>query len=194
METTDNTLLEMQQQLKQMKSKLDNQKILNDSMLRHSYKRGLNRMRIKSNVPIIAGAAVILLIPMVASQLGLSIYFVIFTLVMMLVCVIATILTNQHLPRMDKDLVTATKELTKFKKIHADWIKYSFPLLGVWLIWLVIESFKSNEMSSEMRIGFICGIAFGLVIGLALGLKNRRDILEGADELMGQIDNIVNNG
>ena len=45
-----------------------------------------------------------------------------------------------------------------------------------------------------MRIGFICGIAFGLVIGLALGLKNRRDILEGADELMGQIDNIVNNG
>ena len=38
--------------------------------------------------------------------------------------------------------------------------------------------------------GFLCGSAIGLVAGLVLGLKNRRDILDASDDLLGQIEEL----
>ena len=34
----------------------------------------------------------------------------------------------------------------------------------------------------------VCGICFGLAVGLIVGLKVRRDILDGTDELLAQIE------
>ena len=41
-----------------------------------------------------------------------------------------------------------------------------------------------------MLYGFIAGSCIGLVVGLVLGLKNRRDILEASDDLLGQIEEL----
>ena len=48
METTDNTLKEMQQQMQLLKDKLDKQTIVNDKMLRYAANKGINNLRIKS--------------------------------------------------------------------------------------------------------------------------------------------------
>ena len=56
METTDKTFIEMQEQLQSLKSKLNEQKIVNDRVLRNSYRNGLRRLNLKSNVPIFAAS------------------------------------------------------------------------------------------------------------------------------------------
>ena len=186
MENTDTTLLEMQQQLKQLKEKLDSQKIVNDRLLQKSCNNSLNRLRSKSNLPILFGIAAIL---MSASfvNIGLSWAFVIFTDVLMLVCIAATLLTNQHIPGMDNDLVTAAEELRKYKKIHAEWIKFALPVLAVWIGWLIWEAVKTEGLTGAPLYGFLAGITVGIALGLVIGFKLRREQLNAADELLAQL-------
>ena len=186
MENTDTTLLEMQQQLKQLKEKLDSQKIVNDRLLQKSCSNTVNRLRSKSNLPIVFGIAVIL---MSASfvNLGMSWAFVLFTDVMMLVCIVATILTNQHIPSMDNDLVTAAEGIRKYKKIHAEWIKFALPVLAAWLGWLIWETVKNVGLTGMPFYSFLAGISVGIALGLILGFKLRREQLNAADELLAQL-------
>ena len=118
MENNDTTLREMQEQMRQLREKLDKQKIVNERILKKSCSQTASRLRFKAYLPILFGVAAILLIPSLRS-FGISMGFIIFSWVLMLVCIVATVLTNRHIPQMDSDLVTATKELTRFKKIHA---------------------------------------------------------------------------
>jgi len=186
MENTDKTLLEMQEQLKQLKEKLDDQKIVNERILRKSCSLTVNRLRFKSNLPIVFGVAAIL---MSASfiDLGMSWPFIIFTDVMMLVCIVATVLTNQHIPSVYKDMVTAADELGKYKRIHAEWIKFSLPVLALWLGLLIWEVIKNVGLTGTELYGFLTGITVGVAVGLILGFKLRRDQLNAADELLAQL-------
>ena len=192
METTDNTLLEMQQQMKQLREKLESQKIINERILRKSCGRAIDRLRFKSNVPIFAGAAGLALIPFLHHQ-GFSNLLLIVTGVLMIAGISATLITKQYIPNLDKDLVSATTELSKFRRINADWIKYGLPALFVWL-GVLIWDVASNQMFSGSELyGFIAGASVGLVIGLILGLKNRRDILNASDDLLSQIEDLKKN-
>ena len=189
METTDKTLLEMQQQMQQLRDKLESQKIVNERLLRRSCGRTIDRLRIKSNVPIFAGLAGLALIPLLG-HLGFSPLLMIFTGVFMLAGIVATFITKQYIPNLNKDLVTATTEITKFRKINADWYKYGIPVLLVWLGILIWDVVKNLQLGGTELYGFIFGSAIGLVLGLVLGLKNRRDILEASDDLLGQIEEL----
>ena len=192
METTDNTLLEMQQQMKQLREKLESQKIINERILRKSCGRTIDRLKFKSNVPVFAAAACLALIPVLHRQ-GFSDIFLIVTGVWMIVGISATLITKQYIPNLDKDLVSATTELTKFRRINADWIKYGLPALFVWLGVLIWDVVSHHMVSGSELYGFIAGASVGLVIGLILGLKNRRDILNASDDLLSQIEDLKKN-
>lgn len=192
METTDNTLLEMQQQMKQLREKLESQKIINERILRKSCGRAIDRLRFKSNVPIFAGAAGLALIPFLHHQ-GFSNLLLIVTGVLMIAGISATLITKQYIPNLDKDLVSATTELSKFRRINADWIKYGLPALFVWLGVLIWDVASNHMFSGSELYGFIAGASVGLVIGLILGLKNRRDILNASDDLLSQIEDLKKN-
>ena len=186
---TDNTLLEMQRQMQQLREKLESQKIVNDRILRKSCSQTLNRLKLKSNVPIIAGAAAILGLPSF-HYWGFSDFFIIFTVVMMLVCIAVTVWTNRYLPRMDRDLVTAAEEIGKFKKINAEWIKIGIPMLLVWLGILVWDVFRNVDVDQMEKILFLCGVGVGIMLGVILGLKLRRDLLDASDDLLSQIEEL----
>lgn len=186
MENLDNTLLEMREQMRQLKEKLDNQKIVNERIMRKSCAQTFNRLRLKSNLPIFFGVFAILLSPSFL-QLGMSMRFVIFTGVMMLACIVATFLTNMHIPRMDSDLVTATEELRKYKKIHAEWIKIALPMLAIWIGLAIIDAVKNIGLSGQELYGMIAGLSVGVIVGLLLGLKLRRDQMNAADDLLAQL-------
>ena len=191
METTDKTFLEMQQQMQQLREKLESQKIVNERILRRSCGRTVDRLRIKSNAPIVAGIAGLALIPFL-HHLGFSPLLLIVTGVFLIAGIVATLITKQYIPNLNKDLVTATTELTKFRKINADWYKYGYgvPFLLVWLGILIWDVVKNLQLGGPELYGFLCGSAIGLVIGLVLGLKNRRDILDASDDLLAQIEEL----
>ena len=121
--------------------------------------------------------------------------FIIFTWVLMLVCIVATVLTNRHIPQMDRDLVTATRELTRFKKIHAEWIKFAIPMVIVWVGALCWDLFRNGSgIDPMLRYGFLAGVVAGVILGGLLGgllgFKIRRDQLTAADDLLSQIEDL----
>ncbi len=189
MENNDNTLREMQEQMQQLREKLDKQKIVNEQILKKSCRQTVSRLRFKSNLPILFGVAAILLVPSIQS-LGVSMAFVILTWVLMLVCIVATVLTNRHIPQMDRDLVTATQEITRFKKIHAEWIKFAIPMVILWVGFLCWDLFRNGDMDPILRYSFMAGVATGIVLGGILGFKIRRDQLNAANELLDQIEEL----
>ena len=193
MENNDNTLREMQEQMQQLREKLDNQKIVNERILKKSCSQTASRLRFKANLPILFGAAAMLTAPSLLN-LGISMAFVVFTWVLMLVCIVATILTNKHIPQMDRNLVTATEELTRFKKIHAEWIKFAIPMVIVWIGFLCWDLFRNGEMDPILRYSFLAGVGTGIILGGILGFKIRRDQLNAADELLDQIEELRRDG
>jgi len=190
METTDKTLLEMQQQMQQLRDKLENQTIVSERILRNSYGKSARYLRFKSRIPIIAGLASIALIPVIAT-LGLSTPFLVFTGVLMAGCVIATIFINSLIPDMDRDLVSAAQNVVRYRKINKNWIKFGLPMLVVWLGLFIWDLWKNTDvLDSDLALPMGIGMTVGVIVGLLLGLKNRRDILNTSDELLDQIEQL----
>ena len=129
METTDNTLNEMQQQMQLLKDKLSKQTIVNEQMMRNAFGKGIKDLRSNYSVKTIAAIAGMLGCPSFYN-LGCSLYFVIFGELMMLIALVATLYANRLIPRMDDDLLTAAGNLTRFRKINAEWIKYGIPTIN----------------------------------------------------------------
>lgn len=190
METTDNSLKEMQQQMQLLKDKLDKQTIVNDQMMRKAYAGGIKDLRSNYSVKTIAAVAAMLGCPSFYN-VGCSLTFVIFSELIMLIALGISIYTNTLIPKMDDDLLSAAGKLTHFKKINAEWRKYGILVLVLWLGWLVVELF-SGEVTTIGIYAMIVGIVLGLTIGMTLGLKVSRNIKKGIDELLGQIKDMQN--
>ena len=191
METTDNTLNEMQQQMQLLKDKLSKQTIVNEQMMRNALGKSIKDLRSNYSVKTIAAIAGMLGCPSFYN-LGCSLYFVIFSELIMLIALVATIYANRLIPKMDDDLLTAAGNLTRFRKINAQWIKYGIPALVVWLGWLIFQLFSVEEFTTGQAYAMIGGIAAGLTVSMCIGLRIRREIMRGVDELMAQIKEMQN--
>jgi hypothetical protein len=191
METTDNTLNEMQQQMQLLKDKLSKQTIVNEQMMRNAFGKGIKDLRSNYSVKTIAAIAGMLGCPSFYN-LGCSLYFVIFGELIMLIALVATLYANRLIPRMDDEVLTAAQNLTRFKKINAEWIKYGIPTMVVWLGWLIVELFSGEEFTASQAYSMIGGIAASLTVGMCIGLRIRREIMRGVDELMAQIKEMQN--
>ena len=187
METTDNTFIEMQQQMQQLREKLESQKIVNDRLLRESCRHSISRLQIKSSVPVIAGFAGLGFIPLLR-EVGFSDWFLTVTGLLLLTAMGITLYVKRFIPHVDKDLLSSAEDVTRFRKINADWIKFGLPTFAVWLCLLIFDALKNNPIAGANLYPFIGGVGAGLVIGILLGLKNRRDILRASDKLLSQIE------
>lgn len=190
MENTDNILNEMQQQLRQMKEKLEGEKIINDKLLRNAYRKTLGSLQRKAlRQTIIEVIAMLLCLNLL--RMGFSIPFVIATEIMLTFCLIATIVINNRLPKMDTDLVTAAKGIVRFRKGYANWLWVGIPLLTVWMGGMCYEIMRNQTFPSEARVPMFIGLGVGLVIGGALGLMMRHNILSKSDETIAQIKDLT---
>jgi len=191
METTDNTLQEMQQQMQQLREKLQDQMIVNDQLLRRSYAQNTHRLKFKSRLPIVAGLAGIALTPCIHT-LGFSTPFIIFTVVLLAAAVVADICITTLIPDdMGRDLVTAAQDLARYHRIMKKWLRYGLPLLAVWLGVFIYEISRNTELVSHDMVLPICiGSAIGICLGLFAGLKTRRNILDISQELLSQIEQL----
>ena len=191
MENTDNILNEMQQQLRQMKEKLEGETIVNEKLLRNAYRKTLGSLQRKAlRQTIIEVIAMLLCLNLL--RMGFSIPFVIATEIMLAFCLIATIVINNRLPKMDTDLVTAAKGIVRFRKGYANWLWVGIPLLTVWMGGMCYEIMKNQTFPSEARVPMLIGLGVGLVIGGALGLMMRHNILSKSDETIAQIRDLTN--
>jgi len=176
--------------MQQLRETLESQKIVNERILRNSYKQDVRRLRLKSRVPIIAGFAVIAFLPSL-HNLGFSVPFLIFTAVVMAIAMIATALIDRLIPDMDENLVSAAENVVRYRKINKDWIKFGMPMLVVWLGFFIWDLWVNTDVAdSGLALPVGIGMAVGVIVGLLVGLKVRRDILDTSTELLDQIEQL----
>jgi tellurite resistance protein TehA-like permease len=190
MENTDNILNEMQQQLRQLKDKLEGEKIVNEKLLKNAYRSKLGSLKRKGLVQTIIGIIAMLLC-LNLLNMGFSVPFVIATEVMLAFCLVATVIINNRLPSMDANLVTAAKGVTRFKKGYANWLWVGIPLLVVFLAGMGYEILKNENFPAEAKTPMLIGLGVGLVIGGAIGLVLRHNILAKSDETLAQIEDLM---
>ena len=182
------TFTDMREQLQQLRQTLENQKIINAELLRRSYGKGLHALRMRASrvmAPIVVAMALVYNFYLI----GFSRAFFIATELMMLGCLVATLVTNRQIPRMDDNLVTAAEELRKFKMDHVNWLKIAIPMLAFWMAWMVTEVFV-RDFPEAARLPFLSGAAVGVAVGLCLGFRLRRQIILSAEELLANIESL----
>lgn len=186
MENND-TLNEMREQMQVLKKKIENQKIVSNSMIQRSYRSGLRSLKVRSTRVTMLGIVGMALAFSFCKN-GFSLAFFIATEVMLLICIIASMMINRNIPEMDADLITAAEKLAKFKKGYVDWIAVGIPMCIAWVVWMFTEVYLRDAFPEEFKKHFIFGISLGLLLGLTLGLRLRRGIIKSTEALLADLE------
>lgn len=192
MENNENNcqeLEEMRAQLTVLKNKLDKEAIINERLLRDTMKRKANVINANAWVSVGAGIFGILWAIFFLPELGLSWYFVIATIVMMLVCIFFTYKQHKNVndKTMNGDLLTVAKVMKKLKQDYQNWLKYAIIMVAVWFIWLCIE-FVIILGDWKLSLPIVVASAVGLVIGGFIGLRMHRSVIHNAEDIIQQIE------
>lgn len=184
---------EMREQFTLLRHKLDQQDIINDSLLRETMRGrigAINRTKYKS---YICAALCLVLYPVLLVYWGVfSNAFVIVTCIMMLFCMYATYYVHKPVDRMDlmtEDLATVARVMAKFRRQYNQWLYYVTPALLVpWLSWAVYEyawKFAPEGVSHWLlAIPLLICAAIGALIGYIWHCK----AVNAADNIIRQIE------
>ena len=191
METTDNTLIEMQQQMQLLKKKLDSQEIVKDKMLWNAALDNVNNLKNFSDVSMtyLGGFVQITLFIVIYLCGYSSIYFVIYNILFWTYSIIGIIRRNKHLPDLQNNLLTAASELVKYKQHYIRMGKIIIPLAIIWLLWAFWDfcTFTMGKMAIPVFL-ILSIITVGITIPLAL--NKRREVIEKIDDLIRQINEL----
>ena len=184
---------EMREQFTLLRHKLDQQDIINDSLLRDTMRSrmgAINRTKYKS---YICAALCLVLYPVLLVYWGVfSNAFVIVTCIMMLFCMYATYYVHKPVDRMDlmtENLATVAKVMAKFRRQYNQWLYYVTPALLVpWLSWAVYEyawKFAPEGVSHWLlAIPLLICAAIGALVGYHWHCK----AVNAADNIIRQIE------
>jgi len=187
-----NELEEMRAQIGILKEKLDKQTIVNEQHIRKSAKAKLSDINRTITGTIVAGTFALVYCTWYFNHLGLSLAFVVFTAVMLAVCLTLTILQKHTIGRLDfsqESIVYTAKKLSKVKSHYQEWYKIAIPMIIIWLSWMVHEMIRTLGIS-PFTIGFFCGAGAGAVIGGFLGWKINRKVVQKSTEILEQIEEL----
>ena len=181
-------LEEMKQQMALLKKKLEQQKIVNESVLRSAMKKKLYGLNKRVRVIFIVGIFVAIWAPGYFTLLGFSPLFCAATAVMLLFCAFKTFQYHKNLWRLNfsqSNLIELSEQLTLLRKRYKEWYKIAWGMIIPWFIWIIYEAYS---IYGEESVWFLGGSAVGVIIGGLIGTRINNNIIRRADELLEQID------
>ena len=185
----DMELEAMRQQMNMLKKKLDQQEIVNDRMIRHSMNKTAGNISRRYYVIMVL---CLLMIPYsywaFVMLSGYSIYFWIFTCVVMLTCLGATYYNSRNLSdsnMMRNNLVDVRRRMARAKKFDADWLFIGIPLIIVFLGWFMYETYLINDdaIHNGLFWGGCIGGIIGAIAGFSLHFKTQRQYQDIIDQI-----------
>lgn len=194
METSErhnDELEQMRRDMDDLRSLLNEQKIVNEQLMRRAMSRELGKewSAVRLSVTAVAVAAPTYWVMMPTWHLPL--WFTLFTVAYLLVCAAASVwsvrrLTSENL--ITGDLLTVAARIAQYKKLTNDWLKLSIPTVCVWIACFVY--YCSQGMNAEMRAGFYWGVAAGIAAGGAMGVWHLAVSRRRLNGILRQIDDI----
>ena len=181
-------LTEMKGQLSILTQKLEKEKIVNDRMMRRATKEKISKLQHHALIKAIAIAFAIPYTCWVTHWLGFSPWFCAFTFAALVIALYADYRIHRNLranEAMQGNLMDVRKKVLHIKQDYRDWIKFSIPILIVWLTWFVYEICQNPDIPQE---AIFTGIGSGGVFGGIIGFLEYRKIQRSADEILQQIE------
>lgn len=189
-----NELEQMRSQIGILKEKLEKQAIVNEKHIRNSMKSKMSDINRVIAGSIFAGVFALPYCTWFFYTQGLSMAFVVATVVMLTVCLGLTISKQVVLKRLDfskGNLVEVARKLSEIRKHYQEWYKVAVPMLTVWFAWLIYEMI--HTLGTEPRvIGFCCGALVGGLIGGIIGFRINKKVIDKASEILANIDDLQN--
>lgn len=181
-------LEEMKQQMALLKKKLEQQKIVNESVLRSAMKKKLYGLNKRVRVIFIVGIFVAIWAPGYFTILGFSPLFCAATAVMLVFSAFKTFQYHKNLWRLNfsqSNLIELSEQLTLLRKRYKEWYKIAWCMIIPWFIWIIYEGYS---IYGEESVWFLGGSAVGGIIGGLVGTRINNNIIRRTDELLEQID------
>lgn len=189
-----NELEQMRAQIGMLKQKLEQQAIVNDMHIRNSMKSKISDLNRTVRVTIFAGIFAVVFAPVTFYIQGASLAFVISTAVMLAVCLGLTIVQKINLGKMmdlsQGNLVETAEKLSKVRTHYKDWYKVAIPMLLAWGGWMIYEMVQVLGVDSPTAVGFYSGAGVGLIIGGIIGARVNRKVVNKANEILSQIEEL----
>ena len=185
-----NEILEMREQLASLKKRLENQEIVNEKILREAMSRKLSTIYRRAMGLCAMSFIGIPAMLYTTHNLGFSVVYGCVTVALILVGVVAQFLTHYRIGRdtLSGDLITTYNEVARMKKIYQRWHYFSMPIFVLWLGWGAYEVHIHHSQDATQLFAIIIGAVVGLVLGLIFGLRQHRQTLRAAKEIMQQIE------
>ena len=187
-------LEQMRSQIGMLKQKLEQQTIVKERHIRNSMKSKISDLNRTVRGTIFAGIFAVLFAPMTFYIQGCSLLFVIGTAVMLAVCLGLTIVQKINLGRMtdlsQSNLIETAEKLSRTRTHYKEWYKIAIPMLLAWVGWMIYEMVNAIGIESPTAIGFYCGAGVGLIIGGVIGARINRKVVQQANEILAQIEEL----
>ena len=197
METKNTELEEMRQQLGILKSKLDNQTLVNDKLIRQSMLNKMSFMKKYTWVSFLVLLFIYYAYNEVRIMFNMSWWFYGFTVLVMTfsICFDAYINHVNKKEFLNGDLIATSLQMQRMKKLRKRSLLYGIFFMTIWVSWFVIELYNGSGAANggentSMFYGMLVGGGVGLIAGVAIGIwlylrmqRINSDIISQIDEL-----------
>lgn len=180
-------LEEMKQQMLLLKKKLEQQKIVNDKMLRSAMKKKLYGLNKKARIMFIIGIFVAIGAPGYFTLIGFTPFFCAATALMLLFSAFKTFQYHKKLWRLnlsESNLIELAEELTLLRTRYERWYRFAWCMI---IPWGALMAYEATKIFGEELVWYIGGSAIGLIIGGLTGTRINNNMIRRTDELLEQI-------
>ena len=185
-------LEEMKQQMLLLKKKLEQQKIVNDKMLRSAMKKKLYGLNKKARIMFIIGIFVAIGAPGYFTLVGFTPLFCAATTLMLLFSAFKTFQYHKKLWRLnlsESNLIELAEELTLLRTRYERWYRFAWCMI---IPWGALMAYETTKIFGEELVWYIGGSAIGLIIGGLTGTRINNNMIRRTDELLEQIEEYRN--
>jgi len=179
----------MKLQIAELKSRLDDQEIINEKVMRKAMRDKVSWMKRQYYIMMIVAVVGIPYTFWAFSWIGMSIEFSVITVLFFCVAAIYTYYSqnaaiNSNL--MEESLIEVSHKMIRMKKLNARWLWFGVPFIICWLGWFVYE-IGGMANAKPMLIGGLVGGVIGAIIGIHNYCKYRKKI----NEVLSQIKELT---
>jgi len=197
METKNNELEEMRQQLGILKEKIDGQKLISDKLIRQSMLNKMSFMKKYTWVSFFALLFIYYVYNDIRITFNLSWWFYGATVIFMTfsVCFDAYINHVNKKEFLNGDLIAASLQMQRMKKLRKKSFLCGTIIMIIWTPWFFIETYYGSGAANggentSMFYGMLVGGGVGLIAGVAIGIwlylrmqRINSDIISQIEEL-----------
>lgn len=197
-------LEQMRDQMQVLRNKLDNQEIVNDTLVKNSVKSKMSWIKKFVYIEFLLIPVIALVWYGIKEMFDLSWYNYAF---MMVMCTIDTVwdyrvnVASLDLEKVgDHNLTDTLQKLVTMKQMRAKSFFIMLPLLMLWFLWTGMEmwqyastvTFKEDFLTGA-TYGGLAGGVIGFFIGIFAAFRIYRKMQNTNDELIAQISEFTNN-